>query len=97
MLFDSYAKRTFIDIEETRRALAQEELQFPLVVKPRKGSASIGVSFVDSWEELELVLLEVAGQGFGAGISAITEDEKKPFSKWFDEYIETIKPWVILE
>ena len=46
----------------------------------------------ETWDHLERVLMEIAGKGFLAGIDAITSEEKKPFSKWYDEYIETIKP-----
>jgi carbamoyl-phosphate synthase large subunit len=45
---------TFLDLEEARRALESGELSFPVVVKPRWGSASIGLEFPADMEELEL-------------------------------------------
>lgn len=46
--------KTFIDLEEAKQALDTGELQFPLVIKPRWGSASIGIDFPEDMEELEL-------------------------------------------
>ena len=46
--------KTFIDLEEAKNAIASGELKFPLVIKPRWGSASIGIDFPEDMEELEL-------------------------------------------
>ena len=46
--------KTFIDLNEAKQALVSGELQFPLVIKPRWGSASIGIDFPEDIEELEL-------------------------------------------
>ncbi len=46
--------KTFIDFQEAKRAIESGELKFPLVVKPRWGSASIGIDFPEDLEELEL-------------------------------------------
>lgn len=46
--------KTFIDLDDAKRALEAGELQFPLVIKPRWGSASIGIDFPEDMEELEL-------------------------------------------
>ena len=46
--------KTFIDIDKALEAVARGELTFPVVVKPRWGSASIGIEFPDSKEELLL-------------------------------------------
>jgi len=46
---------TFVDIEQAGNAITREEISFPLVIKPRNGSASIGIHVVDSWQELEFV------------------------------------------
>jgi len=46
--------QTFIDLNEAKEAIAHGRLQFPLVVKPRWGSASIGIDFPEDLEELEL-------------------------------------------
>jgi len=46
--------RTFLNLEEAKKALESGELSFPVVVKPRWGSASIGLEFPSDMEELEL-------------------------------------------
>lgn len=47
--------KTFINLEEAKRAIKNGELKFPLVLKPRWGSGSIGIEFVNDLEELEEV------------------------------------------
>src|SRR5690606_943235 len=46
--------KTFIDFDEAKQAIQNGELKFPLVIKPRWGSASIGIDFPEDLEELEL-------------------------------------------
>ncbi|MCO5235624.1 MAG: ATP-grasp domain-containing protein [Chitinophagaceae bacterium] len=46
--------QTFIDLNKAIEAIDRGELLFPVVVKPRWGSASIGIEFSDSKEELLL-------------------------------------------
>ena len=46
--------KTFTNFNEAVKALEKGELSFPLVVKPRWGSASIGLEFPNNQEELEL-------------------------------------------
>lgn len=46
--------KTFIDIAAAKHAIATGELKFPLVLKPRWGSASIGIDFPETSEELEI-------------------------------------------
>jgi len=46
----------------------------------------------NSWDELELLILHITGKAFSAGISAITSEAKNPFSSWYDEFIQKIKP-----
>lgn len=45
--------RTFTDLADARAALARSELSFPLIVKPRWGSASIQIHKVHTVNELE--------------------------------------------
>lgn len=45
---------TYTTLEDVKQALDNKELNFPLVVKPRWGSASIGIDFPESIEELDL-------------------------------------------
>lgn len=47
--------KTFVSLDEAKKAIEAGELKFPLVLKPRWGSASIGIDFIESVEELELV------------------------------------------
>lgn len=46
--------KTFIDINKAKAAIQSGELRFPLVIKPRWGSASIGIDFPEDLEELEI-------------------------------------------
>lgn len=46
--------KTFITLDSALEAVDKGELAFPVVVKPRWGSASIGIEFPDSKEELLL-------------------------------------------
>ncbi len=48
------APRTFATLGEARAAIERGELSFPVVVKPRWGTASIGIDRAESLEELEL-------------------------------------------
>jgi carbamoyl-phosphate synthase large subunit len=46
--------KTYLSLADTRAAIASGELTFPLVLKPRWGTASIGIEFPQDDEELEL-------------------------------------------
>ncbi|WP_445957087.1 ATP-grasp domain-containing protein [Yeosuana sp.] len=46
--------KTFTSLDSALKAIRDGELEFPLVLKPRWGSASIGIEFPESFEELEL-------------------------------------------
>jgi carbamoyl-phosphate synthase large subunit len=48
------APKTYLSLAEARQALARGEIAFPLVVKPRWGSASIGIEYPEDDEELEI-------------------------------------------
>lgn len=45
--------KTYLSLLEARRALRSGELRFPLVIKPRWGTASIGIFYPENEEELE--------------------------------------------
>jgi carbamoyl-phosphate synthase large subunit len=47
--------KTYIDYNEAVDAIRTGVLKFPLILKPRWGSGSIGLEFVDDLEELEMV------------------------------------------
>ena len=46
--------KTYIDLEGAKEAIKNKNLNFPLVIKPRWGSASIGIDFLTEMRELEL-------------------------------------------
>ncbi len=46
--------KTFINLHEAKKAIVSGELEFPLVLKPRWGSASIGIDYPENLKELEL-------------------------------------------
>ena len=47
--------KTYVVYNEAVAAIKAGELKFPLILKPRWGSGSIGLEFVDDLEELEMV------------------------------------------
>ena len=47
--------KTYVNLETALAALETGQLQFPLVIKPRWGSASIGIEFVDNVEDLKII------------------------------------------
>lgn len=47
--------QTFVNYDKAVEAIKNGELKFPLILKPRWGSGSIGLEFVDDLEELEMV------------------------------------------
>ena len=47
--------KTYANLDDAKKALQTGELQFPLVIKPRWGSASIGIEFVDNLEDLQII------------------------------------------
>ena len=47
--------RTWLSLAEAQRAILQHDLSYPVVVKPRFGSTSIGIEMAASARELELI------------------------------------------
>lgn len=47
--------KTYTDIEEFKKDLNDNNISFPVFIKPRRGSASIGINKVESLEHLELI------------------------------------------
>ncbi|SNY99616.1 ATP-grasp domain-containing protein [Flagellimonas pacifica] len=47
--------KTYLTIEDALTAIKNSELQYPLIVKPRWGSASISIDVAENEEELKLV------------------------------------------
>jgi len=48
------APKTYVRLEDARKALAAGEIVFPLFMKPRWGSGSIGLETIEDMEELEI-------------------------------------------
>jgi len=46
---------TYINIDELKNDLTMGKIQFPIIIKPRWGMGSIGISEVDNLEELEVL------------------------------------------
>src|ERR1700737_1344839 len=51
---DLEAPNTYLSLTDAREGLARGDITFPLVVKPRWGTASIGIDYSEDQEELEL-------------------------------------------
>lgn len=49
------APKTYVRLEDVKNALKKGEITFPLFLKPRWGSGSIGLETVDDMEELDIV------------------------------------------
>lgn len=49
-----YAPKTYVRLEDVKRALTLNEISFPLFMKPRWGSGSIGLETVENMEELNV-------------------------------------------
>lgn len=49
------APKTYVRLEDAKKALAAGEISFPLFMKPRWGSGSIGLETIDDMDELEEV------------------------------------------
>lgn len=47
--------KTYLGLDSAKKALAEGEIAFPLFLKPRWGSGSIGLETVEDMEELEIV------------------------------------------
>lgn len=48
------APKTYVTLESAKEALAKGEIAFPLFMKPRWGSGSIGLETIDDMEELDI-------------------------------------------
>lgn len=47
------APKSYVRLEDTKKALANGNIHFPLIIKPRWGSGSIGVETIEDLEELD--------------------------------------------
>jgi carbamoyl-phosphate synthase large subunit len=67
--------RTFLSVESARRALADGAIRFPLIVKPRWGTSSIGVERVDNQRQLTLAHEWGQVQGSRSLVARLRRDE----------------------
>lgn len=49
------APKTFVNLDDAMESISRKELQFPLILKPRWGSGSIGIETVYDKDELQMV------------------------------------------
>lgn len=57
--FEVKAPKTFATVEGTKKAVKAGELDLPVILKPRNGSASVGIQFVYNLEDLETAYRQV--------------------------------------
>jgi carbamoyl-phosphate synthase large subunit len=51
------APKTYVNLDDAIDAINEDELHFPLILKPRWGSGSIGIEIVDDIDELKTVYM----------------------------------------
>jgi carbamoyl-phosphate synthase large subunit len=74
---DIITPKTYLTLSDVQQAIQQQAIQFPLVIKPRWGSASIGIAYAEDKEELELAyryVRKLLEKTFLASISASDPD-----------------------
>lgn len=62
--YDFLTPKSFIELDDGKKALDDENLAFPLIVKPRWGMGSIGVYRVNNLEELDVLYQKVKNEVF---------------------------------
>jgi len=79
--------KTFISLEETLREINAGNLDFPLLIKPRKGSASLGIKKVfdikelrDSFNIYDNLIIQEFLQGDEYGVDVFSNSNLKPVS-----------------
>ncbi|SES21825.1 ATP-grasp domain-containing protein [Salipaludibacillus aurantiacus] len=70
--FEVKAPRSYIDYEDAEKALESGEVNFPLIIKPRNGSASIGVDIAEDHEEMKLAYNNAVKQIKGTPLNDVT-------------------------
>ncbi|MDZ8050444.1 MAG: ATP-grasp domain-containing protein [Aulosira sp. ZfuVER01] len=64
--------KTYISLSDARQALSQGEIKFPLVIKPRWGSASVGIFSVQDDEEMEMAYQFAKKLIFGTSLADVS-------------------------
>lgn len=70
--------KTYLSVNQAKAAIKKGEINFPLVIKPRWGSASIGIEYPEDEEDLELAyrfVKKAIKKSFLAEISSTAPDE----------------------
>lgn len=69
------APKTFTDLDEVKHLLDINQLAFPLIIKPRWGSGSIGVEVANNIFELDLLYSLVNQKVLGSSLSAVSSQD----------------------
>lgn len=69
--------RTFLELEDVKKALAKKEIQFPIMIKPRWGMGSIAVYEADTYKELEILGDKVKKDIFSSYLKFESKIEKE--------------------
>lgn len=67
--------RTYIDYSNAVEAIKNELLKFPIVLKPRWGSASIGLVFPENFEEFELTYKLLSRKLFRTSLASASKSD----------------------
>jgi carbamoyl-phosphate synthase large subunit len=70
--------KTYLSVNQAKAAIKKGEINFPLAIKPRWGSASIGIEYPEDEEDLELAyrfVKKAINKSFLAEISSTAPDE----------------------
>jgi carbamoyl-phosphate synthase large subunit len=79
--------KTYLSLQDARQALSRGEVEFPLVIKPRWGAASIGVELIQDLEELELAYRLIAKRLPRSILARASERDRKHallIQEWLD-------------
>ncbi len=67
--------KTYLNLQSTLTSLKKRELNFPLVIKPRWGSASIGIEFPEDFEELKIAYALLEKKLFRSMLAEISKTD----------------------
>ena len=87
--------KTFISLDEALREIKAKTLEFPLLIKPRKGSASLGIKKVfdikelrDSFNVYDNLIIQEFLQGDEYGVDVFSNSNLKPVSVFIKRKIK---------
>jgi carbamoyl-phosphate synthase large subunit len=70
--------KTYLALSDTKQAIAANELSYPVMIKPRWGTASIGIFTADDEDEMDVLYRKSAKEAFGSHLkyeSSFTPDQ----------------------